>query len=106
MNYCNYRNYIILPTVSAMALLCLPSQAGAQDMGRNVSMDNARVASPATDPQGEIIVTARRRSAKLHDVPLAGRALTQDQLKTHQVTDPNAPTPKHTPFRIQPTPNH
>src|SRR3546814_4731865 len=89
MNYCNYRNYIILPTVSAMALLCLPSQAGAQDMGRNVSMDNARVASPATDPQGEIIVTARRRAEKLQDVPLAVSVMTQDQLKTQQVHDQN-----------------
>src|SRR3546814_14135461 len=68
-----------------MALLCLPSQAGAQDMGRNVSMDNARVASPATDPQGEIIVTARRRAEKLQDVPLAVSVMTQDQLKTQQV---------------------
>src|SRR3546814_20617143 len=58
-------------------------------MGRNVSMDNARVASPATDPQGEIIVTARRRAEKLQDVPLAVSVMTQDQLKTQQVHDQN-----------------
>src|SRR3546814_396162 len=53
------------------------------------SMDNARVASPATDPQGEIIVTARRRAEKLQDVPLAVSVMTQDQLKTQQVHDQN-----------------
>src|SRR3546814_12501414 len=52
-------------------------------------MDNARVASPATDPQGEIIVTAWRRAEKLQDVPLAVSVMTQDQLKTQPVHDQN-----------------
>lgn len=73
------RKPLLISTASALALVLISSEAGAQTTDQEAAATDRAI--------GDIVVTARRREEKLQDVPQAVSVMTQDQLKTEQVRD-------------------
>ena len=91
MYYRVNRKAILFTTASAMALVLLPSEAGAQYANQNSVPASGVVQKVATagDVLGDIVVTARRRKELLQDVPQAVSVITPAELKTQLVTNQN-----------------
>ena len=79
----------ISATALASAALLLPGAAFAQDAAAPAEAAQETPAAPAAEatPEGEIIVTANKRSERLVEVPVAVTAVSADTLSSAQIND-------------------
>ena len=95
MNSWTDHRILLFSTVSALAMVFMPSEADAQGPNQTASPSSARPldmrpsAESNDGPIGDIVVTARRRVEKLQDVPQAVSVMTQSELRSQLVTNQN-----------------
>lgn len=84
---CKRRLAYTAATLASVSLVMIAPEASAQDVAQEPAADSETAASQSGPSTSDIIVTARRRSERLQDVPVAISAVNSETIEAYSYND-------------------